>query len=100
MRIQLLYFPDCSNVNAARTTLRQALDAFTEPPTVDELDMTAPDTPVHLRSWGSPTILIDGIDVAGGEASGSCCRLYPGSERRGVPGLATIEAALRRGRHT
>ena len=64
------------------------------PPEVQEIDVTAADTPEHLRGWGSPTILIDGVDVAGGRPSGSSCRLYPGSDRPGVPSLDTLRAAL------
>jgi hypothetical protein len=98
MLIQLLYFPDCPNVGVARQTLHQALAKLDEPPTVAELDVTAPGTPPSLRAWGSPTILVDGVDVAGGEASGSCCRLYPGSATRGAPSLDMVEASLRRAR--
>jgi mercuric ion transport protein len=60
--------------------------------------VTAPSTPPHLRGWGSPTILIDGVDVAGGSPSEACCRLYPTSKERGAPPLALIEAALLRAR--
>jgi len=100
MLVQLLLFPDCPNVDAARTTLQEALTRLDDPPPVAEVDVTAPETPPHLRSWGSPTILIDGIDVAETDASGPCCRLYPGSANRGVPSLAIIEAALHRARES
>src|SRR3954463_16237267 len=96
MLVQLLFFPDCPNVDAARTTLHEALARFENPPAVAELDVTAPNAPPDLRSWGSPTILIDGADVAGADATASCCRLYPQSATRGAPSVAMIEAALRR----
>jgi hypothetical protein len=96
MLIQLLYFPDCPNVGAARQALRDALTRLGGNWQVDELDVTDPRTPTHLSCWGSPTILIDGADVAGAQASEPCCRLYPGSETRGVPSLRMIEAALSR----
>jgi mercuric ion transport protein len=96
MLVQLLFFPDCPNVDAARRTLAQALSELDEPPTVVELDVTDSRTPPHLRAWGSPTILVDGQDVAGGAPSDACCRLYSGSEQRGAPALAAVEAALRR----
>jgi len=98
MLVQLLFFPDCPNVDAARNTLRQALSKLEDAPAVVEVDVTGPGTPPELRSWGSPTILIDGADVAGGDPTGSCCRLYPRSDVRGAPSLALIEAALRRAR--
>jgi hypothetical protein len=94
MLIQLLYFPDCPNVGAARQALREALARVGGDWQVDELDVTDPRTPTHLSSWGSPTILIDGADAAGDHASESCCRVYPGSETRGAPSPRMIEAAL------
>ena len=98
MLVQLLYLPDCPHVDAARRALAQALSRLEDAPLVVEVDVTAPDTPAHLRAWGSPTILIDDADVAGGDPSESCCRLYPRSEDRGAPPLALIEAALLRAR--
>ena len=96
MQIQLLYFRGCPHVEAARQALAQALRAVEDPPPVAEIDVTDPSTPVELRAWGSPTILIDGVDVTGGEASGSSCRLYPDSDRKGAPPLAAIQSALQR----
>jgi hypothetical protein len=93
MKVQLLYFPGCPNVEAAREQLRRVV---ADRATIDEIDTTAPDTPASLRGWGSPTILVDGIDVAGGEPSGSCCRLYPGGDVRGAPSETAIRAALDR----
>jgi len=98
MLVQLLYFPDCPNVDAARRTLAQALSQLGDAPLVTEIDVTDPGTPPHLRGWGSPTILVDGADVAGGQPAEACCRLYPKSDQRGAPPLALIEAALLRAR--
>lgn len=92
--MQLLYFPGCPNADLARRQLRLALDRIEPPPEVTEIDVTSPGTPEHLRRWGSPTILVDGVDVAGGVPSGSSCRLYPESPNHGVPPLALIQAAL------
>ena len=96
MLVQLLFFPSCPNVGAAREALREALANVGGAWQVAEIDVTAPEAPAHLSSWGSPTILIDGADVAGDNAAGSCCRLYPGSGTRGAPARGMIEAALRR----
>ena len=96
--VQLLYFPDCPNVGAARKMLAQALSQLEDAPFVAEIDVSDPVTPPHLRGWGSPTILVDGADVAGDHPSEACCRLYPKSEERGAPPLALIEAALLRAR--
>jgi len=94
--VQLLFFPGCPNVGAARGTLERALSKVHDPLPIQEVDVTDPATPPDLRAWGSPTILINGVDVAGADPAGSCCRLYRTSERRGAPSLAIVEAALLR----
>jgi hypothetical protein len=92
--VQLLYFPGCPHVEAARRVLRQVLGTMEALPEVIEVDVTAPDVPENLRGWGSPTILVDGVDVTNGAPSGAACRLYPSSETRGVPPADLIKAAL------
>lgn len=78
MKIQLLHFEGCPNVDAARAALRRALDAEQVEVAVDEIDVEGSDVPEWARGWGSPTILIDGHDVMGQTRSSgaSCCRLY------------------------
>jgi hypothetical protein len=97
MKIQLIYSADCPNVDAAQAALRRSLKAEDLLASFDEVDVAAPGTPEHLRGWGSPTILINGVDV-GGETvpTGPCCRLYDGAARRGAPSDAMIVEALRR----
>jgi copper chaperone CopZ len=98
MKIQLLYFPGCPNVDAARAALREALlgdGTQTEDAEVEEIDVSSPAAPSWARAWGSPTILVDDVDVAGGLAGGATsCRLYAG----GAPSVAQIERHLGRGR--
>ena len=91
MKIQLLYFPECPNVDAAREALRHALAAEQLGADVEEIDVEAPAAPEWARGWGSPTILIDGEDVAGQQPSGSsCCRLYAD----GAPSVELIRARI------
>jgi mercuric ion transport protein len=96
MRIQLLWFPGCPNVDAARSALREAMARAGIEAPVEEIDITAPSAPAELRGWGSPTILVDGADVTGeaGTAQASCCRVY--DETR-APGVDAIVRALRPG---
>ena len=84
MNVQLLYFPDCPNHEAAREALRRCMVALGLAPDFEDIDVTAPETPEPLRSWGSPTILVNGVDVSGltAQLSGSSCRIYGAS---GVP---------------
>lgn len=91
MRVQLLKFDGCPNVDAARAALHEALEAEAVDARIDEIDVQAPDAPAWARGWGSPTILIDGEDVAGQKASdASACRLYAG----GAPSVEAIRARI------
>lgn len=55
MVVELLYFPGCPNLAAARSALQDALTKLANPPRVAEIDVTDPAAPAHLRSWGSPS---------------------------------------------
>ena len=91
MRVQLLHFHGCPNVDAARSALRGALAAEALEVPIEEIDVEDPAAPAWARGWGSPTILIDGQDVAGQQPSGSaCCRLY----EDGAPTVDAIRARL------
>lgn len=98
LKVELIYDNDCPNVEAAR---RQLLGAFAETklePKWQEWDRADPSSPDHARAFGSPTILINGRDVAGiipGEEN-NCCRRYRGNdgEFQGVPAAETIISAL------
>ena len=91
MKIQLLYFEGCPNVEYARGALQSAMAAERIDQPIDEVDVESPDTPAALRGWGSPTILIDGLDVTGAARStASACRLYA----HGAPSIDEIRARL------
>jgi mercuric ion transport protein len=93
MKIQLLYFEGCPNVDAARTAVRDAVAAEKLELAIEEIDVEAPGAPEWARGWGSPTILIDGNDVAGQQrADSSACRLYAG----GAPSVAMIREHIAR----
>ncbi len=98
-RVELVYDNDCPNVDAARAQLRQALVEFRVPVEWQEWDRESADAPAYVKQYGSPTILIDGRDVAGTgtEAESNCCRVYAGADGRlqGVPSVEEIQAALR-----
>ncbi|MBI3538676.1 MAG: thioredoxin family protein [Candidatus Eisenbacteria bacterium] len=97
MRIQLVYFDGCPNVDAARETLLAVLRKHALAVPIEEIQTTAPDASAELRRWGSPTILIDGVDVGGAAApTGAGCRLYHGADGRlqGTPPTSLIEEAL------
>lgn len=120
-RVELIYDGDCPNVTEARAQLLRAFAEAGAEPRWQEWRGDDPDAPPHARGHGSPTILVDGRDVAesaetpaeeprladpadpagaapaAGEHAAPCCRLYrrPDGSVAGVPGVETIVAALR-----
>lgn len=63
------------------------------PDDFSEVNVLDPATPPELARWGSPTILVDGQDIAGhngGDAPG--CRVYNTPDR--LPRLETVVQAL------
>ena len=99
MKVQLVTFSGCPNAAAARAVLERVLSSSGIHAAIEEVDTTAPETPEALRGWGSPTILIDGVDIEGQETPNSAsCRLYRDSagRLRSAPPEATLRAALAR----
>lgn len=98
MSVELIYDRDCPNVLAARANLVKALAASGQEARWTEWDCSAPDSPSHVRGYGSPTILVDNKDVAGSHASegNPSCRLYRNVAGRfaGMPSVEQITAAL------
>jgi hypothetical protein len=99
MRIQLITFTGCPNTSGAREALTRVLARAGIADVIEEVDTSDPRTPEALRDWGSPTVLIDGVDVGGLDApSGPGCRLYVQARgaSRGIPPESLILAGLRR----
>jgi hypothetical protein len=99
MKIELIYEDGCPNAVAARRNLHRALSAAGLHRRWTEWNRSRPDTPDYARRFASPTVLVNGRDVAGGEpqVSASACRLYPGAAGRfhGAPSEDLILQALR-----
>ena len=98
MTVELIYINDCPNVAMARTHLMRAFARAELPPRWTEWESGSAGTPAHARGYASPTILVDGKDVAGAEPSddASCCRLYADSAGGsvGAPEVEAIAVAL------
>lgn len=91
--VDLVYSPDCPNVPLARTNLMLAFARAGVKPHWSEHRIGDPDAPEHTRGYGSPTILVDGRDVAGEAPSAEVsCRLYAGAGH--APGAEQIAQAL------
>lgn len=93
MKLELLFDRECPNVIGARENISHALRAMNLPVHWIEWDQSSDEAPAYVRQFGSPTVLVDGHDIAGIKpgADVSCCRIYEGT---GVPSAALIRAAL------
>lgn len=94
--VELIFDATCPNVEAARAQLREALARAGRPVAWTEWERAASDAPAHAQRYASPTVLVDGRDVAGGgtlESGTSGCRL------EGAPSAQVILAALLAARH-
>ena len=78
MRVELIYDTGCPNVQRARKAMLVGFSRAGLQPSWNEWDRKSPESPGYVREYGSPTILVDGRDVAGVAPSngGSSCRLY------------------------
>jgi mercuric ion transport protein len=100
--VELIYDHTCPHVGIARDRLRAALAAVGLPAVWQEWERSAGDAPHYARQWGSPTILIDGHDVAATDAGPTTldgtagCRVYADQAGRleGAPALSSIIVAL------
>lgn len=96
--VDLVYDGDCPHVGQAREQLLRAFAAAGIPPRWREWRADDPEAPPHVRGYGSPTVLVDGRDVAGATPVEGmrCCRLYEHGDpaSRGVPSVEVLVAAL------
>jgi hypothetical protein len=96
--VHLVYEPECPNVEGTRTNLLLAFAKAGITPSWSEHRIGDVDAPETVRGYGSPTILVDGRDIAG-VAPGEevCCRIYaepPKSSNSGTPSVELIARAL------
>ena len=99
--VELIYFRECPNISVARERLLQAFAAVGIAPQWQEWERNDSASPAHTRTYGSPTILVNGYDVTGMEPSSDnagTCRVYTHTSSifDGAPNVDTIAAALRK----
>src|SRR6516162_5645051 len=96
MTVELIYDRDCPNVLMARANLIKAIAASSREARWTEWGSSAANSPPHIMGYGSPTVLVDGKDVAENSVSGAgaSCRLY---QRCGVRfgGAPSVEEIVR-----
>jgi hypothetical protein len=94
--VDLVYDPACPNVALARANLMRAFSKARISARWEEHRIGAPDGEARVIGFGSPTVLVDGRDVAQAEAGAdACCRIYTsGDVMVGAPPIDAIAAAL------
>ncbi len=105
MRIEVLYVAECPHLPAALAQLNLVLVAEGIQADVRRILVEDEEMAQQLQFRGSPTIRIDGRDIAeeSGELQehspsyGLTCRLYPGN-KAGAPPLELIRRAVREAR--
>ncbi len=96
MDITLLYFPDCPNWKIADQRL-QVIMAERDDLTLTHRLVGSPKEAERVGFHGSPSILIDGVDVFAepGARVGLTCRRYPTPDGyAGAPTLAQLREVL------
>ena len=96
MDITLLYFEDCPNWKVADERLT-AIAAERDDITVTRHLVETPAEAERTRFHGSPSILVDGVDVfaaPGAEVGLSCRRYLTPDGYQGAPTLAQLRAVL------
>ena len=98
MDIEILTTPDCPHIAATQKRLRDILIAEGLSPDYETRIIRTPDEAPGRSFPGSPTILINGLDIEVSRRADSAaiaCRTYPNASVSGVPPEALIRTALR-----
>jgi copper chaperone CopZ len=95
MKVQVLYFEGCPNHEPAVALARQVIADLGVDASVGEVEVKDADDAERMRFLGSPTVIVDGVDIEPCARSrtdfGFCCRTYNG---KGIPSRKLLEDAL------
>jgi hypothetical protein len=98
VKIEVLYVAECPSHPAAVKLIKGVLAAEGVATEVHEVLVQDEGMASELKFLGSPTIRINGRDVAEGaqkvQSFALSCRLYPGSERVGLPPAEMIHRTV------
>jgi hypothetical protein len=98
VKVEVLYVADCPSHPAAVKLVREVLAEEGITAEVSEILVRDERMAGELKFLGSPTIRIDGRDVAGESQSTKnfalSCRLYPGSKETGLPPAEMVHRAV------
>ncbi|MGA7222483.1 MAG: DUF2703 domain-containing protein [Candidatus Acidiferrales bacterium] len=98
MRVEVLYVSECPSHPAAVKLVREALAAEGVAAEINEVLVSDERMAGELKFLGSPSIRINGRDVAGEAQTAKnfalSCRLYPGSKQIGLPPAEMVHRAV------
>ena len=98
MKAEVLYVAECPSHPAAVKLVRDVLNSEGVVAEVREVLVRDDNMATDLAFSGSPTIRINGQDVAGESFNARgfalSCRLYPGSTEIGLPPIETVRRAV------
>ena len=98
MRVEVLYVPECPSHPAAVKLVREVLAAEGVATEIHEVLVSDERMAGELKFLGSPSIRINGRDVAGESQTAKnfalSCRLYPGSKQIGLPPAEMVHRAV------
>lgn len=99
MKVEVLYVPDCPHHAPALELLRAVLLAEGVRTEINEVVVRDAETAEEFKFRGSPTIRINGRDIAGESHSrvsfALACRMYSGAKEPGVPPREMMQRAVR-----
>ncbi len=103
MKVELIYGKDCPNSQDARNKIVQAFNELKLKAKWSEWEKSDVSAPEYVQEFGSPTILINGVDVCANSESlsGDSCRRYQYSDGtvNGTPALNDIQNAMKNVAH-
>lgn len=98
MKVEVLYVAECPSHPAAVKLIKEVLAAEGIATEIREVLVRDKEMADDLRFSGSPTIRINGRDVAGesqkAQSFALSCRFYPGSKQFGLPPVEVIHRAV------
>jgi hypothetical protein len=98
VKVEVLYVAECPSHPAAVKLVKEVLAAEGVAAEIQEVLVRDEGMADELRFSGSPTIRINGRDVAGesqkAQSFALSCRLYPGSKQVGLPPVELIHGAV------
>lgn len=96
MQARIVYFDGCPNAASAAALVQEVASSLGRRVEIERVCVETPEDAVRERMLGSPTILIDGVDVEPAARRRTdfamSCRVYRG--RDGLPARGMVEAAL------